>query len=94
MNDPARRRALVIDDTRAIHDDYRKILAPADCAPAGLDALAEGLFGSAPARPAPGNGWELAFAAQGEEGVRLCRAALAEQAPFQIAFVDMRMPPG
>ena len=37
------RRILVIDDNRAIHDDFRKILCPADIAN-GLDDLEKDLF--------------------------------------------------
>ncbi|MBK7877416.1 MAG: response regulator [Planctomycetes bacterium] len=93
MSAPIRRRALVIDDTRAIHEDYRKILAPTHQVPEGLDELAAGIFGDAPARRTA-CAWELEFATQGAEGVAACRAALEAQAPFLIAFVDMRMPPG
>ncbi|MFO1011120.1 MAG: response regulator [Planctomycetota bacterium] len=96
MTASPRRRLLVVDDTRAIHDDYRKVLAPPDAGTAELDRLAADLFGAAPQSAAASarGAWEFTSAFQGEEAVELCRAALAESAPFQLAFVDMRMPPG
>ena len=38
--------------------------------------------------------FSLSVAAQGELGVDLARQALAEGAPYSVAFIDMRMPPG
>ncbi|MBT3309805.1 MAG: bacteriohemerythrin [Gammaproteobacteria bacterium] len=40
------------------------------------------------------DGFELATAAQGEAGVAMVTAALAEGIPFMVALIDMRMPPG
>ena len=48
------RRILIIDDNRAIHDDFRKILSPPTIAAAALDATEAELFG----KPVPhGAGW-------------------------------------
>jgi CheY-like chemotaxis protein len=105
MNTPdtAPRRVLVVDDNLSIHDDFRRILAPAPRAD-DLDAEADALFGAAPAAGAApralaapasaGVSFELAFAAQGQEAHRLVAAACAAGRPFALAFVDMRMPPG
>lgn len=85
------RRVLVIDDQPEIHADYRKILVPPESSNA-LQAAKSALFGAeedAPALPR----FALECASQGQEGVRLAQNAAAEQ-PFQVAFVDMRMPPG
>ena len=38
--------------------------------------------------------FELEFALQGEEGIVKVRESVAREAPFAVAFVDMRMPPG
>ncbi|MCE6984307.1 hybrid sensor histidine kinase/response regulator, partial [Pseudomonas frederiksbergensis] len=49
LSQPANRRILIIDDTPAIHQDFRKILSPE---PMGVDSLEDTtalLFGS-PAR--------------------------------------------
>jgi PAS domain S-box-containing protein len=38
--------------------------------------------------------FEIDFAFQGQEGLERVRQALAEERPYTMAFVDMRMPPG
>jgi len=90
---PNNRRILIIDDNKSIHEDIRKILAPADSA---LDDLADAeasLFGSSQARPqAPEFQIDSAF--QGQEGLELIEKALREGRPYAMAFVDVRMPPG
>jgi two-component system NtrC family sensor kinase len=85
------RRILLIDDTPAIHEDFRKVLA----GPQGgteLDRDEAALFGSA--APAADEGFELDSAYQGQEGLALAREALQAGRPHALAFVDMRMPPG
>lgn len=88
-------RILVIDDTPAIHDDFRKILtSPEPGSSQELASLSNAIFGTpAPAAPAPQQ-FDVASAFQGEEGLRLVREAVAADRPFTLAFVDMRMPPG
>lgn len=89
--DPLTHRVLVIDDNPAIHQDYRKILV-ADGKAQTSEAEA-GLFGEQQpdtARPQ----FHMDSAMQGQDGVELARAALAEGRPYSVAFVDMRMPPG
>ncbi len=89
-------RILVIDDNRAIHDDFRKIL----CAtPGRSEALeqAESLLFAAPAGSANApkrNCYTIDSAFQGQEGLEKARRALAEGRPYALAFVDVRMPPG
>ena len=85
------RRILLIDDLPAIHDDFRKILAP----PAAADALADmeaALFGDE--APAGSAAFELTSAYQGEEGLAELERGLAAGRPYATAFVDMRMPTG
>lgn len=91
----ANRRVLVIDDNLSIHDDFRKILGVADDAPSesSLLAMRAALFGEEP-QPAMLSRFEVAFADQGRAGFEKVQRALAEGAPFAMAFVDMRMPPG
>jgi len=89
------RRILTIDDNLAIHNDFRKILSgPAKPSTnlAGTKAL---LFGG-PVKPASAIDidFEVDSAMQGEEGLRMLRAASEEGRPYRVAFVDMRMPPG
>jgi signal transduction histidine kinase len=88
------RRILVIDDNRAIHQDFRKILCPRP-ANTSLAALEAELFGGQPEpEPALLPGFEVDSAYQGEEGVRLLQTARREGRPYAMAFVDIRMPPG
>lgn len=87
----AARRVLVIDDTLAIHEDFRKILAPDSCA--GLDQAEQELFGVAKSA-SPRDYFTLDSAYQGQDGFKLARRALAEGKPYALAFVDIRMPPG
>jgi len=86
-------RILVVDDNAAIHEDFRKILRP-DRAPAPLAAARAALFGEHSAAAAAAPEYDVECASQGEEGLRLARAAVAGDAPYSVAFVDMRMPPG
>jgi diguanylate cyclase (GGDEF)-like protein len=86
-------RILVIDDNRAIHDDFRKILTRAEDSEAALAAAERAIFGesdSVVARPT----FEVDSAMQGKDGVECIRDALAAGRPYAVAFVDMRMPPG
>ncbi len=87
------RRVLIIDDNRSIHDDFRKILSPADAGLRKVDATEEALFGSS-ASTAEQTQFELSSAYQGQEALLLVAQALAEGRPFAMAFVDVRMPPG
>jgi len=87
------RRVLVIDDNRAIHDDFRKILSPADDTADALDVTEEAVFGL---RAAAGQQtrFEVDSAYQGQEGAQMVKKALAAGRPYAMAFVDVRMPPG
>lgn len=85
------RRILLIDDTHAIHDDFRKILVE-QAVPSDLDEMEAALFGVKPQTAVLR--FELESAYQGEEGLAKTAAALEAGAPFAMAFVDMRMPPG
>lgn len=86
------RRILVIDDNLAIHEDFRKILAPA-AASGELDQMEASLFGEE-SRGDQGEVFELRFADQGEAGFHLVEKAISTGTPYALAFVDMRMPPG
>ena len=84
-------RLLMIDDNPAIHEDYRKILT--GCDDTQISAAEAALFGerqSTVSRPT----FDVDSAMQGRDGVELARRALAEERPYSVAFVDMRMPPG
>ena len=85
-------RVLVIDDSRAIHDDFRKILQPGD-ETQDLDTARASLFGGEPLVKALLR-FELDYADQGQAALALVQMALQEGRPYAVAFVDMRMPPG
>ena len=87
------RRVLVIDDNRAIHDDFRKILSPAATVAAALEATETAMFGPPP-ETVQETQFEVDPAYQGEEGVLLVKKALEAGRPYAMAFVDVRMPPG
>ena len=86
-------RILVIDDNPAIHDDFAKILVPSVGNDAGMSRIEKILFGDAEPASLPPS-FELQFAHQGADGVKLAHAARASGRPFALAFIDMRMPPG
>src|SRR5436190_5634762 len=93
----ATRRILIIDDNAAIHDDFRKVLCPANPSAAGLDELEDSPFGQPLASTGSSNPqveYELDTALQGEEGLAKLKQAIAQGRPYAMAFVDMRMPPG
>jgi signal transduction histidine kinase/response regulator of citrate/malate metabolism len=87
------RRILIIDDNRAIHEDFRKILRPRVSAELLAEAEAD-IFGDAASAPPQSTDFNLDSAYQGQEGVELARKAAASGQPYALAFVDMRMPPG
>lgn len=88
-------RILVIDDNRAIHEDFRKVLSSDPQKESQNEFLnAEAiLLGEAP-RASERQAFSIDFAHQGREGVDMVAKALAEGRPYAMAFVDMRMPPG
>ncbi|QIA05119.1 ATP-binding protein [Pseudomonas fluorescens] len=92
MSELSNRRILLIDDMPSIHEDFRKILAPASAQSAEMDEMEAALFGET-ARPRRAV-FELDSAYGGEEGLAKLNLALQEQCPYALAFVDMRMPDG
>lgn len=87
------RRILIIDDNPTIHEDFQKILCPADNRRPSVNRLTAALFEEA--QPAAQRmSFELESAYQGQEGFEMLKKALAENRPYAMAFVDVRMPPG
>jgi PAS domain S-box-containing protein len=87
------RRILIIDDNPTIHEDFQKILSPANHRRPALNQLASAFFDEA--QPAVhALNFELDSAYQGQEALDMVKQALAENRPYALAFVDVRMPPG
>jgi diguanylate cyclase (GGDEF)-like protein/PAS domain S-box-containing protein len=81
---------LIVDDNEAIHDDLKKILLPETVDPS-LSADEALLFGT---QSAPAVVFAIDSAFQGQQSLALVRKALAEDRPYAMAFIDVRMPPG
>ena len=85
-------RILVIDDNPAIHEDFRKILC-GDDANQIAEATDAAFFGDEPPRECYSR-FTIDSAYQGREALAQVRASIAEERPYAMAFVDVRMPPG
>jgi diguanylate cyclase (GGDEF)-like protein len=86
-------RVLIVDDNRAIHEDFRKILLGPEL-DENLQALDAVLFGDAAPAADTAALFRLDSAYQGAEALALVQRSLSERAPYSVAFIDMRMPPG
>ncbi|MCC6578803.1 MAG: hypothetical protein IT440_00040, partial [Phycisphaeraceae bacterium] len=88
-------RILIVDDQPAIHEDFRRILSSRNPAQAqALKAAAADFLGQNRPEPAAPPTYRLDFAQQGLDGIGIVREAMNEDQPIQVAFVDVRMPPG
>jgi len=87
-------RILVIDDNADIHVDFRKILMPVRHTQSDVEALflGEACRSDQPVVEIPD--FEVVAADQGLAGVAMLQAAKDAGDRFDLAFVDMRMPPG
>jgi signal transduction histidine kinase len=95
INPDKNHRILLIDDNRAIHDDFRKILIVPKTQNAVLEEAEAALFDKVPAVSQRGGPeFQVDSAFQGREGLDLIEKSLEENHPYAMAFVDVRMPPG
>jgi diguanylate cyclase len=85
---------LVIDDNPDIHQDFLKILKPASFEQDKLSNLEETIFGDTKKKNFKMPLFKIDTALQGEEGIKKVIQANAENNPYVLAFVDIRMPPG
>ncbi len=83
-------RVLVVDDDASIRATYRHILHPPPSELGGLEALISGAGDIVESE----NLFQVIEADQGETAVDLQRSALDQGVRYQLAFIDMRMPPG
>lgn len=86
-------RLLVIDDTRAIHEDFKKILRRNGAARQSLAQSETTLFGKK-SLEALSYQFQIDSAFQGRDGIELVEKSLQQKNPYSLVFVDVRMPPG
>ena len=86
-------RILIVDDSPAIHEDFRKTLVPPELT-TQLDELEAMLFETTAVPVRRAMSFELVSAMQGQDALALVTEAKGSGRPFALAFVDMRMPPG
>lgn len=91
------KRILIVDDNEAIHADIKSILL--DSVVKTDDETRElenELFGISigPEGSAGGSKYIIDDAYQGEEALELVALAAAQNAPYSLVFMDVRMPPG
>lgn len=92
QTEPIQDKILIIDDDQDIWKAYRQVLCPVTHTPdSSLAKINEILLGSESQEN--DLGFALSFASQGQEGYQMVAEA-KEQAPFALAFIDIRMPPG
>jgi DNA-binding NtrC family response regulator len=89
-------RILVIDDNPDVHEDFRKVLCEDRTTTSALEAAEAELFGLNEPSAFLGSQYKFKIdsAFQGEPGLAKVYHALQEGYPYEIAFVDVRMPPG
>jgi PAS domain-containing protein len=87
-------RLLVVDDNRAIHQDFRKVLIGKEPGSVSLLAAEAALFGDESNDNSSEHSFQLDSAMQGRDALELVQNALAEGQPYAMAFMDVRMPPG
>lgn len=89
----AKHRILVIDDTPGVLEDFRKILCLDRASNSQLEAQEFLLFGES--NPLKGQSeFQIDFARQGQEGMARVFHAIQEGCPYELVFLDVRMPPG
>jgi diguanylate cyclase (GGDEF)-like protein len=93
VSTPDSPRILIVDDNRAIHEDFRKILRGRE-PDENLRSLEAALFGGEPPRSETPTAFRVDSAQQGSEAWALVQRSLEDGQPYSVAFVDMRMPPG
>jgi signal transduction histidine kinase len=87
------RKIIIIDDNPDIFDAFRNILCKEEDF-YGLNNIEAALFGEMKNECDGYPDYKLFYASQGKDGAELIKKAYEEGEPFQLAFVDMRMPPG
>jgi diguanylate cyclase (GGDEF)-like protein len=89
-------RILIADDETAIRDSYRDIFQTKNIEPAArtLDEMRTRLFGTPKALTTTIECFDLTFCAGAEDAVQAVKDANTDGRPYNVVFLDMRMPPG
>lgn len=90
-------RILIIDDEPRLLSAYKQIFENENHANnQELKSLEDDLFGEDNNESPIDNSIdaEISYAKQGLEGVSLVKQSIADKNPYQLAFIDFRMPPG
>lgn len=92
-----KQRILLVDDNESIHEDIESILSLNNNTSDSLQEFEDELFGT----PALATSdvladfhYQIDHAYQGEEAVQMVESAVAENNPYSLIFMDVRMPPG
>jgi len=89
------RRILVVDDTSSIHDDFDSLLAPDALSTNDELSDLESQVGGEQVSTTPGQPtYDLGHAYQGQEALEKVQRAVVRGQAYDLAFVDLRMPPG
>ena len=92
MNNPDKKRILIIDDNTQIHQDFKKVLLTSKDEESDLGKLEEALLGKEEEQPI--ETYTIDCASQGEEGLKMVEESIRNKEPYAVAFIDVRMPPG
>ncbi len=93
-------RILIVDDNSSIHEDFRKVLiVEKNEDHAALDELESEIFGDDNGAPDSTHQeerviYQVDSAFQGQEALKMVEKAAAENRPYAMIFMDVRMPPG
>ncbi len=88
------RRILIIDDDVEVRNAYQKILLPDTNKNTKERELMALLDANHTSQIQSTTEFHLDFASQGQIGFEMVKTAIAQQTPFALAFIDMRMPLG
>lgn len=84
-------RILVIDDDPGIRDSFKAILTLPDRGE--ILSIGDSLFPEEKQTdPFPRKHYDLTTVSRGEEGIKAAKDALEQEKPFDVAFIDMKMP--
>ena len=87
-------RILIVDDNKAIHEDFKAILQPSKKDVQALNEKEAAIFGDSSSKALGTEDFELSSAFQGEQAIDMVRQSLKDDRPYAMAFMDVRMPPG